>query len=311
MPLARRSSGCSSRSASRLRSRRSKDTKWKPAKDGGRSNWRSSKRATKRHARRQYDAVDPDNRLVAGELERRWNAALGFVCEREGELEALDRQQPKALSDEERRALLHMGADLENAWHHPAATAASRKRIVRAVLREIVVRIENEQIRLMLHWQGGDHTALAVKKNRAGRHRWVVEPETEALIRDLARLMPDKAIASLLNRLGKKTGRLNGWTQSRVCSFRSKHDIAVYRDGERAARGEVTLREAADILELSPMTVLRMIRSGILAAKQHCKGAPWVIRREDLDGPDLHARANATRKRPPPSNPDQQIMFFQ
>jgi len=123
--------------------------------------------------------------------------------------------------------------------------------------------------------------------------------------------MPDKAIASLLNRLGKKTGRLNGWTQSRVCSFRSKHDIAVYRDGERAARGEVTLREAADILELSPMTVLRMIRSGILAAKQHCKGAPWVIRREDLDGPDLHARANATRKRPPPSNPDQQIMFFQ
>jgi DNA invertase Pin-like site-specific DNA recombinase len=262
-------------------------------------------------ARRRYDAVDPDNRLVAGELERRWNAALAIVCEREGELEALDRQQQTAVSDEERRALLHMGADLENAWHHPAATAASRKRIVRAVLREIVVRIENEQIRLMLHWQGGDHTALAVKKNKAGRHRWVVEPETEALIGDLARLMPDKAIASLLNRLGKKTGRLNGWTQSRVCSFRSKHDIAVYQDGERAARGEVTLNEAADILDLSPMTVLRMIRSGVLTAKQHCKGAPWVIRREDLNRPDINARANATRNRPPTSNPDQQAIVFQ
>lgn len=262
-------------------------------------------------AQRQYDAVDPDNRLVAGELERRWNAALTIVSEREGDLEALDRQRPMAMSDEERRALLHMGADLEHAWHHPAATAASRKRILRAVLREIVVRVENEQIRLMLHWQGGDHTALAVKKNKPGRHRWAAEPETEALIRDLARLMPDKAIASLLNRLGKKTGRLNGWTQSRVCSFRGKHDIAVYQDGERAARGEVTLDEAADILGLSPMTVLRMIRSDVLTAKQHCKGAPWVIRREDLNRPDITARANATRNRPPTSNPDQQVIVFQ
>ncbi len=262
-------------------------------------------------ARRQYDAVDPDNRLVAGELERRWNAALTTVSEREGELEALERQQPAAISEDERRRLLRMGADLEAAWHHPAATGASRKRIVRAVLREIVVRVEDEQIQLMLHWQGGDHTALAVQKNRAGRHRWVVEPETEALIRDLARLMPDKAIASLLNRLGKKTGRLNGWTQSRVCSFRSKHDIAVYQVGERAARGELTLNEAADMLSLSPMTVVRMIRSGILPARQHCKGAPWVIRREDIGRPGINERANASRKRPPTSNPDQQILAFQ
>jgi hypothetical protein len=262
-------------------------------------------------ARRQYDAVDPDNRLVAGELERRWNAALSTVREREGELETLERQQLEALSEDERRALLRMGADLESAWHHPAATAASRKRILRTVLREIVVRVENEHIQMMLHWQGGDHTALAVKKNKTGQHRWIVEPDTETLIRHLARLMPDKAIASLLNRLGKKTGRLNGWTQSRVCSFRSKHGIAVYQDGERARRGDVTLNEAADILNLSPMTVLRMIRSGILAAKQHCKGAPWVIRSEDLERPDVGDRANASRKRPPTSNPGQQILVFQ
>ncbi|RUW48930.1 helix-turn-helix domain-containing protein [Mesorhizobium sp. M1A.F.Ca.ET.072.01.1.1] len=262
-------------------------------------------------ARRQYDAVDPDNRLVASELERRWNAALVVVQEREAELRALGRHQLEALSDDERQALLRMGADLEAAWHHPAATAASRKRILRAVLREIVVRIENEQIELMIHWQGGDHTVLAVKKNRAGQHRWIVEPETETLIRHLARLMPDKAIASLLNRLGKKTGRLNGWTQSRVCSFRSKHGIAVYQEGERAARGEVTLNEAADILNLSPMTVLRMIRSRILPAEQHCKGAPWVIRREDLENPDVGDRSNASRKRPLTSNPDQQILVFQ
>jgi DNA invertase Pin-like site-specific DNA recombinase len=262
-------------------------------------------------AQRQYDAVDPDNRLVAGELERRWNAALAIVRERETELDALNRQKPAALSEDERRALLRMGADLETAWHHPAATAASRKRILRAVLREIVVRVENGQIQLMLHWQGGDHTALAVKKSRTGQHRWTVEPETDELIRALARLMPDKAIASLLNRLGKKTGRLNGWTQSRVRSFRNKHEIAVYEEGERAARGEVTLNEAADILNLSPMTVLRMIRTGVLAAQQHCKGAPWIIRQEDLERPGICDRGKASRKRPPSANPDQQILIFQ
>jgi hypothetical protein len=70
---------------------------------------------------------------------------------------------------------------------------------VRAVLNEIVVRVDDGHIDLLLHWQGGDHTALKVKKNATGRHRWTVAEETEALIRELARLMPDKTIASLLN----------------------------------------------------------------------------------------------------------------
>ncbi len=99
------------------------------------------------------------------------------------------------------------------------------------------------------------------------------------LIRACARLMPDKAIAGMLNRTGKRTGRLNGWTQSRVRGFRNTHGIAVYSDGEWAERGEVTLTEAARMLNLSPMTVLRQIRAGIIPAEQYCKGAPWVIKR--------------------------------
>ena len=106
-------------------------------------------------ARRQYDTVDPDNRLVAGELERRWNTALAML-----------RQRPAALSAEDRQRLLQMGADLEAAWHHPAANPVTRKRIVRAVLREVVARVEDDQIQLLLHWQGGDHTRRTVRKNR-------------------------------------------------------------------------------------------------------------------------------------------------
>ena len=259
-------------------------------------------------ARRQYDAVDPDNRLVAGELERRWDAALAAVEVIEKELETLVRQRPAALDAEERQRLLQMGADLEAAWHHPAATAVTRKRLIRAVIREVVARVEDDQVQLLLHWQGGDHTRLTVRKNRRGQTRWAVEPEMVELIRTCARLMPDKAIAGMLNRTGKRTGRLNGWTQSRVRGFRNTHGIAVYVDGEWAARGEVTLTEAARMLDLSPMTVLRQIRAGIIPAEQYCKGAPWVIKRQDIEN---QPRAKTERKGPSSSNPDQQTLIFQ
>ena len=262
-------------------------------------------------ARRGYDAVDPDNRLVAGELERRWEAALATVRAREGELDELARQQPAALSAEERKRLMRMGADLEAAWHHPAATATTRKRILRVVLREVVTRVEGDQIQLLLHWQGGDHTRLEVRKNRRGRTRWSVEPETVDLVRACARLMPDKAIAGMFNRMGQRTGRLNGWTQSRVRSFRNTHGIAAYVDDEWAERGEVTLPEAARMLGLSPMTVLRHIRAGVIPAEQYCKGAPWVIKRRDVEERLLAERVKAHRRGPPSTSSDQQTFSFQ
>jgi excisionase family DNA binding protein len=262
-------------------------------------------------ARRQYDAVDPDNRLVAGELERRWNEKLGEVRGLEDQIAAVAAHQQPSLSHDERAALMRLGADLEQAWSHPAATTATRKRIVRAVLNEIVVRIDDGYIDLVLHWQGGDHTALRVKKNATGRHRWTVAEETEVLIRELARLMPDKTIAALLNRAGKPTGRNNGWTQNRVCTFRNHRGIEVYRDGERLQRGEITLEEAADRLNVSTMTVLRMIRRGAIPARQLCKGAPWVIKVADIDTDAARHEADSQRRAPLTADPSQQAMVFQ
>jgi excisionase family DNA binding protein len=204
-----------------------------------------------------------------------------------------------------------MGADLAEAWHHPNATSVTRKRIIRTVVREIVVRIEDDQIKMMVHWQGGDHTALAVKKNKAGHHRWSSAPDLDPLIRALARQLPDKDIAALLNRMGKVTGRQNGWTQSRVCSFRNQHDIEVYNVGERTARGEHTMKEAAEILQVSPMTVLRMIRAGRLPAEQYCKGAPWIIRRAEIDRPDIQHYAKSGMRRPLSKSDAQRVLVFQ
>ena len=143
-----------------------------------------------------------------------------------------------------------------------------------------------------------------MRKNRSGQHRWSADAEVVDLVRVLARQMPDKTIASLLNRAGKRTGRGNGWTSSRVCSLRSNHGVATHREGERRDRGEVTLDEAAEALSVSQSSVRRLIQDGQLAANQLCKGAPWVIKASDLERDDVKCAASARRlRRPPSGNP--------
>jgi excisionase family DNA binding protein len=260
-------------------------------------------------AHRQYDAVDPENRLVAGDLERRWNERLAEVARLEDSLRVAHDEQPPALTEAERAEILTLGTDLERLWNHPAASAATRKRILRAVLEETIVTAEPGHLRVKLHWKGGDHTSLEVAKNRAGQHRWKTSATTEQLIRDLARLLPDGSIASLLNRLGTRTARGHTWTQQRVCVFRNDHNIAVYRDGERAERGELILREAADRLGASKMTVVRLIKDGILPAKQTCAGAPYVIREADLDRQEV--RQTVKNGRAVSQDPQQRSFDYQ
>ena len=152
---------------------------------------------------------------------------------------------------------------------------------------------EHGHLRLKLHWKGGDHTSLQVMKNRTGQHRWKTDTAIEHLICDLARVLPDGNIASVLNRLGTRTAKGNTWTQQRVCVFRNDHNVPVYRDGERAERGELILHEAASRLGLSKMTVVRLIKDGVLPAKQSCVGAPYVIQEIDLNRQEIrHAVTN-------------------
>jgi len=234
---------------------------------------------------RQYDAVDPENRLVAGDLERCWNERLAEVARLEEEIRVVREDLPAAIVETERAEILALGTDVARLWNQPAASIAIRKRILRTVLEEIIVTVAPGQLLLKMHWKGGDHTTLEVVKNRVGQHRWKTDTATEQLICDLARLLPDGNIASVLNRLRIRTAKGHTWTQQRVRTFRNDHAVAVYRDGERAERGEVILHEAASRLGLSKMTVTRLIKDGVLPAKQVCIGAPYVIREMDLELP--------------------------
>jgi len=240
------------------------------------------------HARARFEAVDPRNRNVIGNLSRTWEDCLQVVQERENQLAvARSKQQVAQPTCDERASYLALGADLEHVWSHEKVTTEMRKHIVRAVIAEIIVTVQGDRIDLVLHWQGGDHTKLSVCRRKTGQTRNAIDAKTDNVIRELARLMPDRAITAFLNRSGKQTGKGNNWTETRLRAFRSSRGIPVYREGERQERNELTQEEAAERLQISTRTMNRLIRCGVVPAHQACKGAPWVISADALSLPQV------------------------
>jgi DNA invertase Pin-like site-specific DNA recombinase len=256
-------------------------------------------------ARRQYDAVDPANRLVAAELERRWNQALTTETVLEAELVALQEGREGPLTDAQKRELLSFAQDLPAHWDDPQSLPEHKKRLLRIALKEIIATCERETIRLTLHWQGGDHTQIEFEKIRSGRHRYVTDDDLVEIVRTLARIEPDARIASILNRNQRRTAHGDDWTAKRVCSLRNNHAIAVYSEGERQARGEMSVSEVAAALGVTPTTVFRLIRLKQLRATQACVSAPWILRKADVE------RCVAERNHPatPPTVDSAQLIF--
>ncbi|QDU91453.1 hypothetical protein Pla175_48820 [Pirellulimonas nuda] len=245
-------------------------------------------------ARRQYDAVDPANRLVAAELEARWNDALRRRSEMQTRLEAAAHAEPP-LSEGLRGRLLELGADLASAWNHPAAPVEMKKRILRTVLAEIVVDVTQEPPRIVmtLHWAGGVHTKLSVAKNPTGRHRKCTDKQVVELVGELAKVSSDAKIASILNRLGYRTGVGNTWVESRVYSLRKYHKIPCVAHDQREW---LTLADAARELAISAHSVRKLLTSGTLPGRQIVAYAPWIIERQHLNLPAVQEAAGAIRE---------------
>jgi DNA invertase Pin-like site-specific DNA recombinase len=258
---------------------------------------------------RQYDAVDPGNRLVAADLERRWNDRLTVLRSLEEDFTRLNAATAPRLNASDRERLITLGNDLSLAWDRPDVTVETRKKIIRMLISEIIVDMTDDTITTIIHWHGGDHTRLDVKKNKAGQTRWSTSADVIELVQVLARQMSDTSIAAALNRSGKTTGRGHGWSRASVCSLRHQNEIPVYREGERAERGEVTLDEAANILAISRTMIRRLIRDRVLPAQQICQNAPWILRHDDLVLPEVRREVDGRRsRRPEPENPLQNAL---
>jgi excisionase family DNA binding protein len=236
-----------------------------------------------RLAARRYEAVDPDQRLVAAELEARWNATLQKAQELENKLREFD-DEITSMPAPNKEALLSLAQDLPAIWNSPSTDMRLKQRLVRILIDEIVVDVDEKssEVVLVIHWAGGRHSELRVKKNRIGEHRRCTNIDAIAVIRQMAARFSDEQIAATLNRLGLRTGAGNTWNEARVCSARQYHQLPSF-DPNHPGNDIVTLREAAQRLNVGLTIVRRMIAEKKLPASQVVACAPWQIPVEALE----------------------------
>jgi DNA invertase Pin-like site-specific DNA recombinase len=250
-----------------------------------------------RLAARRYETVDPEQRLVAKELEARWNVALQKVEEVEQKLEEFDRKIPSAPLPSP-QVLMSLAQDLPAVWNASSTEMRLKQRIVRILIQEIIADIDENsgEIVLLMHWAGGRHSELRVKKSEIGKHRHCTNLEAIEVIQKMAGQFSDEQIAATLNRLGLRTGVDNAWNEMRVYSVRHRYQLPAF-DANQCNPNEVTLEQAARRLNLSPPSVRKMIEQKILPGQQIVECAPWRIPVEALDTEPVRRAAANLRNR--------------
>jgi excisionase family DNA binding protein len=232
-----------------------------------------------RLAERQYNAVDPDNRLVARELERRYEKALRELeateAESSGRLKELDRP----LSEAEQQLLTGYAEDLGDLWNAPSTRPQDRKRIARCLIEAAVVHGPHgsETLRAELHWKGGEVTTIEVPRGKRGVHRYVLSTELVELVRTLAREFSDGQIARILRCKRLKTTKGRSFAAYHVANVRRKYGIASGPLVAVKGKDIYTAEEASERLGVCRSTVIRWVESGLLRGRQTTDGAPWRI----------------------------------
>lgn len=234
-------------------------------------------------AARRYEVVDPTKRLVARELEARWNAALERVAHLEERIvrhDAAASLRPRV----DRAALMALARDLPTAWNAPGTDARTRQRITHILIREVILDLDeatNEAL-VTIHWQGGRHTELRVPRVRTGRYPADRHPSPVEVIRRLGGQWPDREVAVTMNRMRCKPADGNAWTTVRVRELRERLGIAGF-DPAASTSATISADQAAKRLGICLGSVHRLIREGVLPATQLMPSAPWQIPVAKLD----------------------------
>jgi DNA invertase Pin-like site-specific DNA recombinase/predicted DNA-binding transcriptional regulator AlpA len=236
-------------------------------------------------ARRQFDNVEPENRLVARTLERALEEKLAAQRRAENNLATQKARRPAVLTEQELAWLSRAGADVRAIYHAPSTTARERKQLLRAVISEVVVTVHRdvEQADLRIIWQGGATQELSMTLNKTGQHTRVTGDDVVDLVRQLAANYTDTAIAVILGKQGRRTATGLTWTKSHVKALRDARGIPAYQPPESVdATGDdaevVTINEAERRLGVSRETLYRWLRDGFMVGEQPTPNAPWRIR---------------------------------
>lgn len=228
----------------------------------------------------QYNEVDPRNRLVADELERRWNAKLEQIEQVENDLARVEQQRP-SLTDVDQERLRALGENFGDVWNKNCA-GKLKKQIARTVITEVIASdVDENTLRFVIHWKGGVHTELTMPRPKPSAAQ-TTSMESLEIIRKMAVRYGDDQIASVLNRLGHRTGKELRWNQTRVKTARRNHGIA----GQKRAPCDpdiLSLSAAAKYCRVSNKSIERLVERGVLPMQQVAPRAPWEIRRADLE----------------------------
>ncbi len=236
-------------------------------------------------AQRQYDAVDPDNRIVARELEQRWNTALESVALIEQRLaEARATHASAAATTPGVDEYLALARDLEQVWNAETTQAALKKRILRTLIEQVWADVDDarREIILVVHWKGGAHCELRVSKRRSGERRGTTAPDVVEAVRALARIMTDEEIGRQLGRAGMRTPNGSHYTRALVASVRHLRGIQAYERDHEGDREWLTSDQAAKLLRVHARTVRRAAIRGELPGLHPLPDGPWIFARKDI-----------------------------
>lgn len=245
-------------------------------------------------AERRYAACDPDNRLIAAQLEKNWETALRRVRD----LEARQPAESAQAIEVDPGAFANLADNLSAAWNAPDVTMRARQKLLRTLVTDIVVDVDDaaREVVLTIHWRGGQHSELRVRKPRTGEHGCATPEDALAVMRSMAGRWSDEHIAASLNRMGMPTGQGKTWTAHRVASVRRVRGIHAYRSADKGGAW-LTMTEAAKALGVTNHRIRRLIKTGVLPAEQVVPGAPYQIRADDLNSTEVQTSA-ARNNRP-------------
>jgi DNA invertase Pin-like site-specific DNA recombinase len=250
-------------------------------------------------AERRYEAVDPTKRLVARELESRWNTALERVVELEERIARLDSAMT-ARPRIDREALMALAHDLPAVWNAPGTDARTKQRLTRVLIQEVMIDLDdaaNEAV-VTLHWVGGRHSELRVARVRTGRYPEDRAPSPVEVIRRLGGQWPDRELAVTMNRMRCKSAHGTSWTTVQVRELRKRLGIAPF-DPDAPREETISVDETARRLEICVRSVHRLIHEGVLPATQLMHAAPWQVPVAALDSEAVQAGVQAVKQRRP------------
>ena len=225
-------------------------------------------------AQRQYDQVDPANRLVASTLERRWNDALVELEQVQQQIADLSREQ-HVITAQQREQLMSLARDVPRLWRAPTTSAKDKKRLLQLLLHDITVE-KPERFRAVLHvrWQGGLCEDLAVELPRPAADRWRHGETLVNKVRELAQRYADEEIATQLNAEELLSAKGNRFTRSSVAWIRHQHHIPPV---QKKNPDELTVHEVAQRFGVSHNVVYYWIERQIIPARRLNQGSPYWI----------------------------------